>query len=745
MRRAGAVVTAVTLLCGACAFAASTTTWEMNSYQDFVRGRFSGISLDRDGRLTVAPAVSAVFTSSQPVIWSVAPGPQGTVYAGTGHGGMVYEVPPSGRARLLWKAEQPEVFALAVNSAGVLYAATSPDGKVFRIEGGKATEFFDPHAKYIWSLAFGPDGALFVGTGGQGEIYRVDAQGNGSKYYSTGQSHVTSLAVDAQGRLLAGTEPNGILYRVTAKDKAFVLYDSTLPEIRALAQGPDGSVYAAAMGGSVSSRAGVSSATVPATAATGSTPSVSVTVTDSTSAGSGPTDAAPDLKPKIPTPVNTPAINQAANALSPILEVAGVEKSAVYRIHPDNTVETLWSSKDENIYDLAVAGDDLLLATDLQGRLYRLSTDRKTWLIAQTGEGEITRLLPSGEGLLAATGDMGKLFRIGQAPAATGSYEAPVHDTATVARWGRLMWRMGDGGGTVRFETRSGNSARPDNTWSEWSEARNGAIASPNARFLQWRVELQGHASLEGVTVAYLPQNTPPAVRSILVSSAGPAAPTASKAAASASSSASYSITVTDTGETPSLSSGTPSQTVGRTGGGQIQVSWQADDPDGDKLVYALYFRGEGEQTWKLLKDNLGENVYNIDGDALADGRYFFRVVASDRPSNPPGLARATDLESSPVLIDNTPPMVKITAARREGNQAEIDIEAADAASPLKRCEYSVDAGPWTLVEAADGITDSPREQFLIRAAGLTEGEHLVVIRVYDSVGNAGLVKTVLK
>ena len=395
--------------------------------------------------------------------------------------------------------------------------------------------------------------------------------------------------------------------------------------------------------------------------------------------------------------------------------------------------------------DVYGVGGSAMLAEELQGRLYRLSTDRKTWLLAQTGEGEITRLLPSGEGLLAATGDMGKLFRIGQAPAATGSYEAPVHDTATVARWGRLMWRMGDGGGTVRFETRSGNSARPDNTWSEWSEARNGAIASPNARFLQWHVELQGHASLEGVTVAYLPQNTPPAVRSILVSSAGPAASTASKAAASASSSASYSITVTDTGETPSLSSGTPSQTVGRTGGGQIQVSWQADDPDGDKLVYALYFRGEGEQTWKLLKDNLGENVYNIDGDALADGRYFFRVVASDRPSNPPGLARATDLESSPVLIDNTPPMVKITAARREGNQAEIDIEAADAASPLKRCEYSVDAGPWTLVEAADGITDSPREQFLIRAGGLTEGEHLVVIRVYDSVGNAGLVKTVLK
>jgi hypothetical protein len=58
-----------------------------------------------------------------------------------------------------------------------------------------------------------------------------------------------------QGRLLAGTEPNGILYRITAKDKAFALYDSSLPEIRAIVPMPDGTVYAAALGGSVAKRA----------------------------------------------------------------------------------------------------------------------------------------------------------------------------------------------------------------------------------------------------------------------------------------------------------------------------------------------------------------------------------------------------------------------------------------------------------------------------------------------------------
>ena len=33
--------------------AATTTVWELNGYQDFLRGRLSGLSITRDGRLVV--------------------------------------------------------------------------------------------------------------------------------------------------------------------------------------------------------------------------------------------------------------------------------------------------------------------------------------------------------------------------------------------------------------------------------------------------------------------------------------------------------------------------------------------------------------------------------------------------------------------------------------------------------------------------------------------------------------------
>ena len=56
-----------------------------------------------------------------------------------------------------------------------------------------------------------------------------------------------------------------------------------------------------------------------------------------------------------------------------------------------------------------------------------------------------------------------------------------------------------------------------------------------------------------------------------------------------------------------------------------------------------------------------------------------------------------------------------------------------------------MDAGPWLPVEAADGVTDSPRERFLIRIDNFPAGEHLIVIRAYDSAGNAGLAKVVVR
>jgi hypothetical protein len=720
-----------------CSFAATTVTWEMTGYQDFLRGRINGLSLTRDGRLMLGSKLDTLFDSGQPEIWSIAEAPDGSLYMGTGHRGRLYKLDAAGKSSLVWTADQSEIFAVAVDSKGVVYAGTSPDGKVYRIENGKATEYFSPGARYIWALKTAADGSVFVGTGDQGKIFRVTAAGAGAIYYETGQSHVTCLELDSKGALLAGSEPNGILYRITAANKAFVLYDANLPEIRAMVAAADGNLYVAALGGSVARRIGSASAngvgagTVAPTIAT-------VTVTDQQGG------LTPPPKPETAKGSVTATSSVVVPAAGTV-DYAGVDKSALYVIHPDNTVETLWSSKEENIYDVAMLNGSLLFVTDAQGRLYRLDRDRKATLVAQSNEGEATRLLESRGVLLAATGNLGKILRLDAGTVATGWFESTVHDSSTVARWGRLAWR-GDTKG-IAFKTRSGNSLRPDATWSDWSvpltDPDRAGITSPNARYIQWRAEFSGPSTpaLDSVTIAYLPQNTPPNVRSINVSAVSNSGKSGPAAAAAAT--ASYAITVTDSGEAPAIA-GTPSQTLSRIPGQQVQIYWQADDPDGDRLMYNLYFRGEDESRWKLLRANMAENTYLLDADVFADGRYYFRVVASDSPSNPANLAREAELVSAPILIDSTPPVVTASAPRRTGNAVEVDVDAEDRGSVLRRCEYSLDAGQWMPVEAADGVTDSPRERFFVRVDNVSAGEHLIVIRVYDAAGNAGLTKVIV-
>jgi hypothetical protein len=721
----------------------------MTSFSDFVKGKFDGVSLGRDGRLSLAPKLDTFFASEQPVIWSVVAGPGGALYAATGHRGRVFRVDGNGAPRVLWTADRPEVFALAADprGTGAIYAASSPDGRIYRIENGQATEYFNPKTKYIWALALAPDGTLYAGTGDGGRVFRITGPGQGEEYYATGQSNVTGLAIDAQGRVLAGTEPNGILYRITAKNKAFALYDASLPEIRAIAANADGSVYAVGLGGALAKK--IQTAQQANQNAQPDAGGATTTITVTADAGS-------DLKPNPPEPAKpqqnapvsaTPAVTAAGTTAA---DLANVEKSAIYRINADNTVDTVWSSKEENVYDILPAADgQLYFGTDQNGRIYRLSGDRKLTLVAQTNESEAVRLLRWNDALLAATANMGKIYRLGAA-SARGTYESPVFDAGSVARWGKLRWQGENGAGSVELRTRSGNSVRPDNTWSDWSApvsaAAGAPIASPNARYLQFKAELSGTgAAIDNVSAAYLPQNNPPVVRSITVL-AQPAATPAPKTATASGSTASaanapYSITVTDTGDAaPVASTGTPTQTLSRASAQQLQIAWQADDPDNDKLVYQLDFRGDGEREWKTLRRNLHENTYTIEGDSLADGRYFFRVTASDREANPAGSAKEAELVSSPVLVDNTAPVIRIQSSDR----TDIGFDAQDAASPLRRAEWCLDAGPWTPVAPVDGILDSLSEQFRLHLEGVPPGEHLLVIRVVDSGNNTGLAKVIL-
>ena len=172
---------------------------------------------------------------------------------------------------------------------------------------------------------------------------------------------------------------------------------------------------------------------------------------------------------------------------------------------------------------------------------------------------------------------------------------------------------------------------------------------------------------------------------------------------------------------------------------GARALQWTAEDRNGDKLEYAIYYRQADETEFKLLKENFTENFFTLDSLALADGRYIFKIVAKDSPSNTAAQSLSGERISEPLGIDNTAPTVTAVGnAQVSADKARMMFEATDSAGFVKRAEYSINGGEWQTVYADDGISDSARERYTIEVPLKSSGEYSVALRAFDDSGNTG-------
>jgi len=700
------------------AIAGGTQYWQPQGQAAYLRGDPEGISISREGRLLLAPALVPVFDTGQAFIWSSVADRKGNIYLGTGHEGKVFRVDPQGKGALVLDTEELDVTALAVDAEDNIYVGTSPQGKVYRVTPhGQSAVFFDPEDTYIWSLAVHGD-TLFVGTGAKGRIYRVDKTGRGQVLIDTKETNIMALVVDPTGAVIAGTDPGGLVLKVTPQGRAFALYDSPVREIHDLWLTPDGTIYALGLSErETRSTPAPPPSPPPPVTATSSTGSVTVTITSF------------DLTP----PIAPESEGQKVNAV-------------LYRLRPSGEVETLWSAPSTSAF--CVMLDDsgnVLLGTNDKGRIYAVDSQGNATLLVQTSEAQISRFVRSRLGLFVATSNLGKLFRLGPEWAARGTYESPVFDARFIAQWGTITWQ--NQVGRIEVRTRTGNTEAPDETWSEWSPpvSNGGKVTSPPARFIQFRLTLMadqdagGNAragarsrpQVEGFRIAYLPQNVRPMIASLEVLPSGVALQEVPQQPMDPG--------ILSSGLDPSIfgvSANVPPRRVYQRGARSFQ--WTASDPNGDQLVYSLFYRNVSEGQWRSLVRDLTQTFYTLDTEMLPDGWYIFRLVASDLPSNAPERALEAERLTEPILIDNTPPVIRATAPRLTGRRVEVTFTAADATSNIARAEVSVNGGRWQQLLPDDGIADSPEEAFTVRFEAEAPGEHTITVRVLDMQGNAG-------
>ena len=725
------------------AFAEGTHTWEQSKFDELTKGTAKGIALRSEGGLELAPAFKTLATTPSTYIWSIASDPAGNVYVAAGSPARVYRITPDGQSTTIFEPQELQVQTLVVDKNGVVYAATAPDGKVYRLAPNKApmnksvdrsgvnslwgsTTYFDPGSKYIWDMVLDNSGALYVATGDRGEIFKVGADGKHALFFKSDEVHIRALALDPKGNLIAGSDGSGLVYRIAPNGEAFVLYSAPKKEITALAIDGAGNIYAAAAG----EKHGGSAPQPPQISGMMGAQAQNPTAT----AGGNITINAAPAAPAMPFP-------------APGLGATG--GSEIYRIAPDGAPSRLWTSHEDLVYALAFDQHGRLLAgTGNRGHIFAINGVDDFTDLTKASATQITAFAAApGGGLYASSSNLGKIFVLGPGPEPEGTYESDVFDARIFSVWGRSSVRSS---GNVELYARSGNVDNPDRNWSPWTRvalppAGDGALKVPAARFVQWKAVLHAGDSapwVDDVLLNYLPKNVAPEIDDITVQPG-------------------YryqALPHVTGGEQPAPGQARfeplPPAVRDRE---SIGIRWSAHDDNDDQLVYSVYYRGDGEARWLLLKNDLSDRFYSFDASLLPDGGYTVKVIASDAPSHSPGEALYAERVSARFEVDTTAPVIENLTAAMEGKQIHVRFRASDSFSPIKRAEYSLDGGDWQFVEPVGQLSDAKTEEYDFRVSvpqaeaapppmgNNVASDHVVVVRAYDKFDNLATAKTVIR
>lgn len=684
--------------------------------------------------------------------------------------------------------EGEQVFTLASTGSELIVGVSgSGSSRVEVLDGDELETIIKlPETAYLWDIVFVDDKVagrdeLILATGTQGKVLRFfDGADKPEVVLESKQGNILSLAVDAKGNIFAGTDTDGLIYRIDREGNPFVVYDAPEAEISTLVAMPDGTIYAGTAAAE-QARPGrleqpekaeegrpdvepieldqpepqpLAQPKVPAEAVEPVEPDA-VDAPDEAGADEG--DAANDEPAGKPTPTKeqydalrealkerldearesgqfdaaadkAPANNDNPSArpsrpsrAKPAAPAQTKKGNAIYRIAPDGFVSEVFR---ESAMILSIVPHDgkLIVATGNEGQVFSVDPSRgETTVLADLDSSQITCATPTDKGLLLGGANPGMLSRMELAVADEGGYTSKVLDAGQVSIFGTFKLTADIPLDTsIIIEMRSGNVGDPEQAaWSKWSDAveiahnadtnplqpREIKIEVPPARYLQYRLTLKGDGEstpvIDQADLAYVAPNTPPTVAKLVVKPSNKPAP----------------------GTDPDP---------------KLQVQWQANDANKDRLVYSLEYKPGKADRYLPLAEDLTAPKYDWMTQHVPDGWYTLRVTAHDKLDNPPTSAKTGGRVSEPILIDNTDPTLDGLKAEILGNgQVKLSATAGDELSSIQSVAYSIDGADQYQASLPDDlIYDSTSEPWGVTISDLSPGGHVIAVRVIDAKGN---------
>lgn len=604
-------------------------------------------------------------------------------------------------------------FSVLPLADGSTLVGTSPGGKIFKVTGDRATLHADTGALAVTSMIEGAGGVVYAATMPDGKIFKVTSGKADVLVKLADVSHVWALAWDrTKTAMYAATGPNGRLFRVDLSGGSQVHFKSDEPHLVSVAVADSGDVYAGSSGKAILYRVtGPGRASVLYDFGGEEVKSVAVGkggVVYAISNDYGEPPEPPQRNAKTPAgPTSTTSRPKPG-------------KGTLTRFDAQGRPERLMHHDEFHYMSLALGpdGDRPHVGTGAEGRVYTVDGDHVVSLVADVDERQIGAIAFAKTGAVFAGSDTASFHRVIAQGGADAVWTSKAFDAGLRAKFGRLSWTAN---GPIELSTRTGNTQAPDGTWSEWSAplAQAAAVTSPTGRFVQVRARFarDPRAILAGVTLPFVTENTRPVVLEVTAGQKGAVRETKEGLAASG-------------GDAPKRES-------------VVRITWKVDNTDSDPLRYRLQYRREAQTLWRdVLRDGevLSKNEYDWDTQALPEGKYRVRIEASDELANPPEHTQRHALESGPVLIDNTPPV--LTQLALDGRR--LRVRAVDGLGPIARIEVAVDGRlEWRPMGAADGLFDAAEEGVDTDVAALVPvGSHIVTVRAYDAAGNTVMRET---
>lgn len=671
--------------------ASPTRSFVLDTPSSLNEGKLDGTAVESDGTIRAGVQTRRTELPGVPTAKSLLTLPDGSALVGTGNDGKIFSV-KDGVAKVFAETKQVMVTSLARDAAGTLYAGTLPSGKVFAINSqGAVRELVAlPDTEHVWALVFEEASkTLYAATGPAGKVFAIDASGKANVYYDSEDAHIMALARGDDGALYLGTSDRALLVRLRGAGRAEVLYDFEGSEVTSLSLR--------------GKRIAVVCNQFPKPLKPGKPGTPSAQGAPAPTAPPSANGAAPPPNPTAPPAAPPPG------------------KGQLFYVSPDGEVEPLYSADEGHLSAVAWASDDeIYIGTGKEGHIHRVRVgDRERALIVDVDERQILAMQLTGPTPAFVTADGGSLYTL-DAGAGKREWTSKVLDAGNRARFGQLYARAR---GAVSLSTRSGNTDKPDQAWSDWSAPQPAsgpaqpavlaaAMQSPPARFLQVRVSLsQTDSVVYALEAFYLPDNRAPVVTEVSVEPPKPANSDKSKPAAATATAATHA-------------------------GTQYKLHWKVDNPDNDNLRYRVFVRRENSGAYRaLLRDSELQTTtdYTWDTEATPDGYYRARIEASDELDNPKTRTRRTRGESEPFLVDNRAPELvelRVQATRIVGR-------AFDEQGPITRLEYSIDGFEWRILRVDDDLLDSREESFSLPISELPSGKHLLAVRAVDARNNS--------